>query len=441
MKKRKLVKKRLVINKRQNRFWFLLTVMIVASIAGLMPVTAYEMDTISGGDEKGLGKDTPVSPEYAHKIAILSVKEISSSIEDFSEWRDASVQLSTEYYNINGKKNAYSFDVTNDGLYLGYILISASKDNYPVLEFSRGRIPGAPASPSTISGAQLYGEKYISSDPKYIYLGATFYYAEYNIKDRKGNFIEKITVDLTDQSVVDRDALFPKNSAEDKDWELIGKKSANRLWNSIDEILAANDGTLSETTRSDLSYLTISTRSSSGYVYGVPYYLRATMGTHGCTPTAAGMVLAFWKTHGFPNLPLVSGGYNLIDELAVAMGTDSNGATTKGNVVGGIRTVFNNHGYGSSAIGVAGDWLWVSWEECKNEIDNGRPFMLGLCMGGIPRGGEDAYNHHTVTGVGYTTISSENYVIVHDGYTPASDRYLAFGNWWWGTWLYTVWDS
>jgi hypothetical protein len=152
------------------------------------------------------------------------------------------------------------------------------------------------------------------------------------------------------------------------------------------------------------------------------------------------MVLAFWKTHGFPNLPLGSGAYNLIDELAVAMGTDSNGATAKGNVVGGIRTVFKNHGYTSSAVGVAGDWSWVSWEECKNEIDNGRPFMLGLFHGGTPRGGTYAYNDHTVTGVGYTTISQENYVIVHDGYRSGNDRYLAFGNWWWGTWLYTVWD-
>jgi hypothetical protein len=51
------------------------------------------------------------------------------------------VKSSTTFYDLNGQKTAYAFDVLDEGRYAGYILISATKDNYPVLEFSKGKIP------------------------------------------------------------------------------------------------------------------------------------------------------------------------------------------------------------------------------------------------------------------------------------------------------------
>lgn len=411
---------------RQKRTWTLLTVMMIVSIVAVAPVSAYGENALSTGDEIQPTSGNFVSSEYASNVALLNLEKIASSTEGFSEWQGATIQLSTVFHDLVGNTNAYAFDVMHEGTYLGYMIISAAKDNYPVLEFSRGRIPTAPSDPAAVPGAQLHEEKQISGNPEYLYLGATYYYAKYPLVDKEGRSTEAMIVDLADQRVVDLQCSSREYSSEAKEWEQAIKTESSRLWQRIDEELASPDDAIS-----------VSTRSSSGYVSGVPYYLRGS-GTHGCCPTAAGMVLAFWRSHGFPNLPLGSGGSTLIDELAVAMGTNSNGDTPKGNVVGGITTVFANHGYSSSAVSVAGDYLWVSWENCKNEIDAGRPFMLALQNGGTPVGGNEAYGNHAVTGVGYTT-TQQNYVIVHDGWNPQyEDRYLAYGAWWWGTWLYTV---
>jgi hypothetical protein len=52
-----------------------------------------------------------VSVEQAEKVASYSVKEISGSVSDLSNWKDATVKLSTVYYDLNGKESAYSFNV------------------------------------------------------------------------------------------------------------------------------------------------------------------------------------------------------------------------------------------------------------------------------------------------------------------------------------------
>ena len=411
-----------------------LVLLLVVALAGAIFVPAVSADQ---GTNPISAPETPdnisesnfISQDYAKDVAILNIKKISLSVEDFSEWQDATAQSSIVFHDLDGNVNAYTFDVVDDKGTLGYIIVSATRDNYPILEFSKGDIPKAPSDPMKLADTEISKGNSISKDPEYVYLGATFYYAKYHFADKNTQSNEGMVVDLTDQCIINQQDLSGKTSPETEKWEKVQKDEASRLWISVDEDLAVTD-----------SYALSSTRSRSGYVSGVPYYLRGT-GTHGCCPTAAGMLLAFWRNHGFSNLPLGSSGYDLIDELAVEMGTDSSGNTAKINVVDGIKDVFDNHGYDSSDVSVTGDYLWVSWEECTDEIDDGRPFMLGLFHGGTPQYGTQDYGDHAVTGVGYRTISEENYVTVHDGWNPNNqDRYLAYGNWWWGTWLYKVED-
>ncbi|HHV23280.1 MAG TPA: hypothetical protein GXX65_01615 [Methanosarcina sp.] len=51
------------------------------------------------------------------------------------------MKLSTVYYDLDGKKSAYSFNIIENKQQIGHIFISAIKDNFPVLEFSKGKIP------------------------------------------------------------------------------------------------------------------------------------------------------------------------------------------------------------------------------------------------------------------------------------------------------------
>ncbi|NJD01556.1 MAG: hypothetical protein FIA99_02880 [Ruminiclostridium sp.] len=80
-----------------------------------------------------------VSESQARQVAELFIKKISA--QEIPEWDNAIPSNVTEYYNLDERLAAYSFVVSKDGLYLGYLLVSASKSNYPVLEFSKGKSP------------------------------------------------------------------------------------------------------------------------------------------------------------------------------------------------------------------------------------------------------------------------------------------------------------
>ncbi|MCK9581973.1 MAG: hypothetical protein M0Q92_16205, partial [Methanoregula sp.] len=78
----------------------------------------------------------------AQKIADIHIKEIAKISPTYAEWESGSVHKSTIYYDLLDRKSAYQFNVDVGGAYAGYVLIAASRDNYPVLEFSRGTVPG-----------------------------------------------------------------------------------------------------------------------------------------------------------------------------------------------------------------------------------------------------------------------------------------------------------
>lgn len=84
-----------------------------------------------------------VSIDQATMVASQFVNAISSSNPKFADWKGASVKKETTYYDLAGNPSAYSFDVMSNGQYDGYVIVSATRENYPVLEFSKGKLPTA----------------------------------------------------------------------------------------------------------------------------------------------------------------------------------------------------------------------------------------------------------------------------------------------------------
>ena len=82
-----------------------------------------------------------VSIKNATVAASYLIGQIPSQNADFSDWSGATVVENTTYYDMNGVETAYSFNVMVNGQYDGYIMISATRDNYPILEFSKGITP------------------------------------------------------------------------------------------------------------------------------------------------------------------------------------------------------------------------------------------------------------------------------------------------------------
>jgi len=99
-----------------------LVVILLVSLAFLPAANAQEESS------NEIHTSNVVSVDKAEKVASYSIKEISGSISDLSEWKDATVKLSTVYYDLDGNKSAYSFNVIKNKQQVGYVFISATKE-------------------------------------------------------------------------------------------------------------------------------------------------------------------------------------------------------------------------------------------------------------------------------------------------------------------------
>ncbi|MEA1944402.1 MAG: C39 family peptidase [Euryarchaeota archaeon] len=355
---------------------------------------------------------TSVSIDDAETVVSFYVQYIPTFIDNYSEWQEATVEQSTVYHDLDGKKSAYAFNVIENGQYAGYILVSATKDNYPILEFSEGRTPNAITELTTRSETlvqeRVDGRGLTVGKVKPLYLGATFYYAEYPLIDAKGEIVDRVVVDLTVPAIVNLNAPQVEIPMDEKDLleqQQMKKQEANARWDALEEKMRAME--------TDTPENPISSRGL-GWISGVPAYLWR----YGCAPTAAGMVLMYWDSHGYPNFP--DDPNDTIDELGVAMHTGvpprPDGWTYISDVAPGIDEVCDDHGYSHF---VAQTEL-ISWNGLKDEVDASRPFVLNMQQG-------VGYGDHAVTGLGYSDYD-EDYVFIHDTYDKSTHT-IAYGSW------------
>jgi len=365
-----------------------------------------------------VGTSNSVSIENAETVASFYVQYIPTFITDFSEWQDATVEQSTVYYDLDGKNSAYAFNVIENGQYAGYILVSATRNNYPILEFSKGRTPNAitklTSCSEILAKERANVRKLVTGEVRPLYLGATFYYAEYSLIDAKGEVKDSVIVDLTSQVIIDFKKPQVEIQINEKDLlqqQQVKKQEANVLWDALEDKMKAMETATLENPASS---------GGSGYIHDVPNYPWYC----GCSPTASGMVLGYWNSHGYPDFP---GETALIEELAVAMGTDwpGNGLTWPWDIDNGIEEVCENHKYDN--FDASNDY-WMTWSEVKDEIDANKPFVISMSFGGTGNGQPKPYGHHSVTCIGYSDYD-EDYVFIHDTWDKDEHHYIAYGNW------------
>lgn len=353
---------------------------------------------------------TTLSIDEAKEIAAFSVVEISGMIPDLSEWKDASVELDTTYYDLDGNEAAYAFDIMKSNEYYGFIIISATKDNYPILEFSKGKLPHkiSDMTKKSQSAAANYANKNQlkvgKSTP--IYKGATFYYTEYELKDSKNAIKKKIIVDDVTSNVISLEAETVPIITDNV--ETVESGEIEEAWNNLENKMAGNTS----------STATTYSHKISNFPSELWY--------RGCAPTSAAMVLEYWDNHGYPNFPSSS---TLIDELANAMGTTSGGNTVTDNIDNGIEKVCRNHGY--SYIDAVTENS-VTKTKIETEINADRPFTLSMVDGGAGSGYSISYGNHTVACYGYYRSGLTQYDYIHDTWETA-EHYILYGNWHWAT--------
>jgi hypothetical protein len=253
--------------------------------------------------------------------------------------------------------------------------------------------------------------------PKMLYLGNTFYYARYPVINTKGEIVDTKMVDLSDHSIVEPENHATATMAAEKnlvDLERMRVSEANIFWDSFEK-----DGMNSLSSPS----LASQTASGSKYIPGVPLYSQPN--ANWCSPTAAGMVMSYWDTHGYPNIP--DNSLTLINELAAAMLTTPLG-TYRYFVDDGMNTVSSNHGYVYNTLHFEEDSS-VTFGKVTTEVNAKKPFVLSMVGGGTAYGRSQAYGDHSVAVIGYESYPDGNYVVVQDTWTPLTAVSLSYGNW------------
>jgi hypothetical protein len=383
---------------------------------------------VSAEDPALTGQTTSIEINEAVLIAELNVKDIAVASPDFAEWADSSIRLSKTYYDLNDKVTAYAFDVIVDEEYAGYILVSATTDKYPILEVTKGNIPGTDDATTRASGNAI--NKYVSgtglsiTESRPLYLGSLSYYRKYSTENRDGIKEQDIFVDERTGQI----AEFPKqsmteatlNTVEYEEMQVLKRADIKQQWEKQRVLISGSD----PAERTALMNSVQATRSSK-YVYGVPLFKQDST-YNGCSPMASAMVVSFWSTHGYPALP--SDRATLFTQLANQMGTGTawpfDGVTWPWRIESAIDRVF----YSYTSLSPASNDYFPGWSGFVSEINSGRPFVLSMHVGGTAVGNTQAYGDHSVAVVGYVS-SINNFVTIHDTWDDTNFRLLADGNW------------
>ncbi|MDK2826091.1 MAG: hypothetical protein PWQ63_1815 [Methanolobus sp.] len=390
----------------KNTFVLLLVALMIISASSI---------ALAGTNNK---KTSILSIEDGEEIALFYTIDLSNTISELADWNGASVEHEITYYDFDGDITAYAYDVIKNDEYQGFILISATKDNYPILEFSKGKLPQMSSEKEEISQklvTQFATENSLSMNTDEsipVYGGATFYYTEYKMTSKKDKTEKKIYVDLYTQEILDLSDV--NTSKENTNFDSSSKKQdIQASWTDLESRMSENTASSAVTT------------SSLGYIYGVPY---ENANVAGCSPAAGAMVLGYWDANGYSSFP---SGDTLIDELADAMGT-VNYATDIEDVDDGIEEVCRDHNYNFDAQNEGSFDIY----DIVDEIDESRPFVINMHEGLVGSGNTNPYGNHSVTCIGYSH-SVTDYLFLHDGWDLENHHYITFGSWEWAvvTWV------
>jgi hypothetical protein len=372
--------------------------------------------------------DNSVTKAEAENAALQYVARFSSSI--MPEWSNAYVSEPIPYYSfVDDTIAAYEFTVLNNGDDVGFIVISARKDWMPVLELSSGN---APSSKLTDAKRIAVENGYISNNdtndtvaPKIYYYGALSQSVQLGDKMKNEGIVISLYSGLIGQKPKGQKALQMDKDKAKAAWIEVGQAEAPALspgkiqpltgvWKTISGVTAFYQASYQGDRNCDNGNDPSASYPSCVGIANDPWY-----NWDGCAPIAGAMVLNYWQTHGYPNLPTgVYADEILIDHGHAKMNTDVTGATLPQYIASGIRLVSNIYNYHFQAT----SYSTVNWSDIINEVNANRPFVLSVW-------GSPVYpNGHSVCGLGYISDTGQQLVGVYST-VDTSLHWILFNNW------------
>jgi hypothetical protein len=344
----------------------------------------------------------------------------------------------TPLYDLDNNITAYSCQIVKGTEDNGFIVVTASSDLFPIVQFSY-----TSKSPSEALKESTTSESDASLDKVY-YTGAFDYFA--GLKDKRNNVkFKSINGDLIERNDINKKFKVKKDkSTKNKDvWKSlkqVDRKVINELFvagvtqpsdNGAENTYAgvitdpatylknrfgqSNTYTLDSSKTKKLENVGNWLQKEYESVNGVNV---AGNGVNNCTLSALSNILIYWSANGYSKVPLDKVAiYSKVRAEAVKLGytpTDGIGVTKNNNLVDAVWKAFGyTTGSGSN------DYLW-SMSTFKSEIDNNRPVIFSLAS--------RPYYNHTIAVRGYTTYKngSSNYefLVVRDNWNKG-DCYVS----------------
>lgn len=213
--------------------------------------------------------------------------------------------------------------------------------------------------------------------------------------------------------------------------ELANRERSDLRQNDASEIRKTWNYFTTPTSTNDKKGISSLTGTTTRSIPGVPFYYWF----RGCTPTSTAMIFGYWDAHGFSRL-LNSTPNALINELADAMGTDSEGSTIYiANPMAILSIANNSRLYNfSSGWTIPGFYFENGtanshWGDIQTEINAGRPVIWNVHDYTVPENQPNAGRavNHSVVAVGYKKVTS-------------SEWYWPFDRWYCYALVHTTWD-
>lgn len=314
-------------------------------------------------------------PTYATSNSDIEniAKNAPQAIIQDEDWTNIEVLNCKPLYNFDNELVAYSVDLKNNvNNKDAFVIVSKDEKDGPILQLG-------------VDTKSPYDK--VHDDKNLIYDGLSGYY----YKETSSNEY----YDVTNDKIIENEQLNDLKSNSKK------KRSISKKPNMAEEL--RND-LLEAEDPSDLKATSSSTKSGlqAHILAGVPDY----RWKRGCAPTASAMVLKFLYDSELDN----TSSTRLINELADAMDTKSNGSTYTKKVYKGINEVLSSH----DIDGKAKLYKDPSFSKATKQIDKNKPFILHVYDNEQSLGSyTDGFGDHSVACVGYSK-SSGSYLVVHD---------------------------
>ena len=325
-----------------------------------------------------------------------------------------------EFYDYTERISAYNVKIADEnGVPCGYVIVSASQSEYPVIEYAYDGTFYMESVISEIDEADTIATMSLTGNSNKIYYNGNFDYAaeinnvKYHVTD---NGIEEVA-DAAVVSIADMESVS----------EVTVDNNIEAEWSVLTEnVTSAPIGTV---ITNPLYYESGYGNRATDYCWGMPssFFLMSDLGPGGvCAPVAGTNLCYFWATADstYSNLKKDGSWVSTFNRISELMGTDEINGTVVIEVRRGILAYFKERGYTSTEAYYSDCYNTTDFNDyIKAEINVGRPVIVALL-------GDEYYGNHAVLGVGYERymyngVWSSHYIEIADGWNSTT-RYVHY---------------